>query len=60
LEYVDAGDLTNALASFASDTRKDESTSDPTTAMLVAHVGLPLVLAGDLQGFRNFIQGFNG
>ena len=59
LEYVDSGDLINAIASFASDIRKDECTDTATNAMLVAGIGIPLASAGDVAGMRTFIEGFN-
>lgn len=59
LEYVDRGDLVNALASFSSDVRKDESTSTTAVAMLVATVGMPRAVAGDVAGLRRFIEGFS-
>lgn len=58
LVYVDRGDLVGALASFASDVRKDESTSTKAVSVLIATVGMPCAVAGDATEMRRFIEGF--
>lgn len=58
LEYADRGDLVNALASFASDVRKDESTDTPAVTTLIAMEGMRLVMVNDIAGMRRFIEGF--
>jgi hypothetical protein len=58
LEYVERGDLQNAIASFASDVRKEECTDSLAISMLVVNVGIPLVTANDRVGLRRFIEGF--
>jgi hypothetical protein len=60
LDLLDHGDVVNALASFASDVRKDESTSDDTVRMLIATIGMQCAMSGDVAGMRRFIEGFNG
>lgn len=58
LEYVDRGDLINALASFASDITKDESTNTEANVTLAGTMGLLYVMNDDTVGFRRFIEGF--
>jgi hypothetical protein len=49
LEYLDAGDLTNAVASMAS-----ECNAHPTLTLL----GMQYVLDQDAAGVRRWIEGF--
>lgn len=49
LEFLDAGDLTNAVASMASDWK-----SGPTLTLL----GMRYVLDQDAAGVRRWIEGF--
>jgi len=58
LEYVDDGDLSNALASMLSDVRKHPETE--------SHAGISLGIAMSMGGqlsspdkMRKFIEGFN-
>lgn len=58
LEYVDAGDLTNAYGSMASDMGKHEETKNHVEIML----GMQLMVTGNLNTsnkMREFIEGFN-
>ncbi len=58
LEYVDAGDLNQALASMSSDLRKHEETEGHSAIQL----GMMLLFGGHLstpQKMREYIQGFN-
>ena len=58
LEYVDAGDLTEAFASMISDLSKHPETQGHPGAEL----GMMMLLGGHLstaQQMRDFIQGFN-
>lgn len=58
LEYVDAGDTTNALASMINDLRKHPETADHPAVEL----GVMLAMSGNLstaQQMREFINGFN-
>ena len=50
LEYVDQGDLKNAVASMGSDLQL----RDPTLILL----GMRYVLDGDIEGVRRWIKGF--
>jgi hypothetical protein len=59
LAYVEQGDLQNALASMASDMRKHPETDTPAVTMLLGMEGLRCVQAGDTQGMRRLIEGFN-
>ena len=55
LQYLDAGDLVQALASFASDMSKRTDTKlDPRIAALGLHHGRN----GDADGLRRWIEGF--
>jgi hypothetical protein len=58
LAYVDQGDLTNALASMASDTRKHPENDTPTVAALLAFEGVRCVMGDDAAGMRRLIEGF--
>jgi hypothetical protein len=59
LEYVNSGELENALASFVSDLGKHESTAgDELLVMLCATEGVAAVTAGDGARLRRFIEGF--
>jgi hypothetical protein len=58
LEYCKRGELTNAMASMASDLRKHEETAKHPGIML----GMSLMIIGDLntsEKMRRFIDGFN-
>ena len=58
LEYVDAGDLTNALASMGSDLNKHPETRNHAGIQL----GMMLMIGGQLStadDVRKFIEGFN-
>jgi hypothetical protein len=58
LEYADRGDVTNAVASMASDLRKHPDTEDHAGAQLM----VMLAMSGkfDQPGeLRKFIEGFN-
>lgn len=58
LEYVDEGDLTNALASMGSDLNKHEETANHPGIM----TGMQLMMFGGLSTpdeMRTFINGFN-
>jgi hypothetical protein len=56
-EYLDRGDVTNAIASMMSDMDKHPETkiSSPTLSML----GLMAAQQGDYAGAKRFIDGFN-
>lgn len=57
LEYVEAGDLTNAFASIASDLNKHPETEKHVGVEL----GMMLLIAGQLgtpEEMREFIEGF--
>lgn len=58
LEYVEAGDMTNALASMMSDLPKHPELADHAGIML----GMMLAASGHLRSahdMRNWIVGFN-
>lgn len=58
LAYVEAGDLTNAFASMASDLNKHEETANHAAL----EIGMLLLLGGNLSTatqMRRFIEGFN-
>lgn len=56
-EYIDRGELADAIASFASDMAKHPDNS-PLVGMMVATVGLGHVMNGDAHALRHFIEGF--
>lgn len=59
LEYVDAGDLSQALASMMSDMRKHPETDTPEVATLLTLEGTRCVGANDTAAMRRLIEGFN-
>lgn len=56
LAYVDAGDLSNAVGSMASDMTKHEETQ--AAIEMLGLIGLSAALAGDRDGVRQWIVGF--
>ncbi len=58
LEYVERGDLVNAMASFASDMRKHRDTDTDTVAVLLGVEGTRCVMNADAAGMRRLIEGF--
>lgn len=55
LEYLDAGDLVNAVASMGSDMNKRHDTKIPPPFYAL---GLQHVMRGDVRGLREWIEGF--
>lgn len=56
LEYLDAGDVQNAVASMMSDMRKHSETSYPDVLDMLA---IRHVIDGDAAAVRRWIEGFN-
>lgn len=56
LEYLDTGQLSNAVASMGSDLTKHPETDCPDVLMLLA---LRNVIDGDTEAVRRWIKGFN-
>ena len=56
LEYLDAGDVTNAVASMCSDLSKHPDTAKVGANM--AALGLLCVMSLDAAGARRWIEGF--
>lgn len=56
LEYLDEGDLANAVASMGSDLRKHPETNCPDVLMTL---GMMLIVQNDAAGVRRWIEGFN-
>jgi hypothetical protein len=54
LEYLDAGDVKNAIASMLSDMRKHEGINE-----FIVEMGLAIVVSGDPQQARHWIEGFH-
>lgn len=57
LEYVDAGDLVNAVASMGSDLQKHPETHGASTAVLL-RLGMLYLDQGDPARVRTWIKGF--
>jgi hypothetical protein len=57
LEYLDAGDLANAVASFGMDFPRHSETSRGVNPSLMG-VALRAVMANDAVAVRRFINGF--
>ena len=58
LEYVDRGDLQNAVASMMSDMQKHNETKFDSGSILSA-LGLMAAMSGNAAEVRRFITGFN-
>ena len=58
LEYLDKGDVENAIASMMSDMQKHDETKLISGSMLSA-MGLVIVISRDPQAARRYIEGFN-
>jgi hypothetical protein len=56
-EYLDRGDLTNAVASMMSDLKKHPETSVKSLAL--GMLGLMAASSGDFREVRRYIDGFN-
>jgi hypothetical protein len=56
LEYLDAGDLGNAVASMASDLTKHPETGRGHDTLLM--LGMMYVMQADAAGVRRWIEGF--
>ena len=57
LEYVDAGDLTNAVANMGSELKQHPDTDNPALNGLVT-IGMMYVTDGDNSAVRRWIEGF--
>jgi hypothetical protein len=57
LEYLDAGDLTHAVASMASDLRMHSDTDNPALNGLVM-IGMMYVMDGDKAAVQRWIERF--
>ena len=57
LEYVDAGDLTRAVASMASDLKSHPDTDNPTLNGLVM-IGMMYVTDGDRAAVQRWVERF--
>lgn len=58
LEYVDAGDLDQAVASMASDLSKHADFRAIAGSPLML-IGLGEAIRGDVPGVRRWVEGFN-
>jgi hypothetical protein len=56
-EYLDRGDVQNAIASMMSDLNKHPKTAS--RYPFLSHMGLMAAASGDVQEARRFIDGFN-
>lgn len=56
LEYLDAGNLQDAVASMGSDLNKHPETGCPDVLMTP---GMMLIVNNDAAGVRRWIEGFN-
>ena len=57
LEYVEAGDLTNAVARMGSELKKHPDTDNPALNGLVM-IGMMYVTDGDKAAVQRWIEGF--
>lgn len=58
LEYLDKGDVENAIASMMSDMQKHDETKLISGSMLSA-MGLRIAMTRNPQDARRYIEGFN-
>lgn len=58
LEYLDAGDIRNAITSMMSDLSKHEDFQGSTYDMLNV-LGIRYAITNDQRGARSWIEGFN-
>jgi hypothetical protein len=56
LEYLDAGDVQNAIASMMSDLGKHDETKSYN--QFIQQMGLAIALSGDPEQARRWIKGF--
>lgn len=56
LEYLDRGDITNAIASMGSDLMKHDELKQ--ISMSMCSIGLFYIMNNDLDGARRWIEGF--
>lgn len=57
-EYLDRGDIRNAVTSMMSDLSKHDDFTGPTYDML-NRLGMMELMAGNQPGVRRWIEGFN-
>jgi hypothetical protein len=57
LEYVDTGELENAVASMGSDLTKHEETQNPANDGLLM-IGMMYAVDRDVAGVRRWVEGF--
>jgi hypothetical protein len=57
-EYLDRGDLQNAVTSMLSDLSKHPETKTSASGVL-GQLGMMTIMQNDLAGARRFIDGFN-
>lgn len=57
-EYLDAGDVQNAVTSMLSDLRKHPET-EASSGGILAVLGMQTAMSGDVVQARHFIDGFN-
>jgi hypothetical protein len=57
LEYLDRGELHNAVASMGSDLSKHPETKQSSSALML--LGMRYVMEYDVAGVRRWIEGFN-
>lgn len=57
-EYLDRGDITNAVTSMMSDMTKHEETKFAVEGVL-GQLGMLAVMSGDRNEVRRYIDGFN-
>jgi hypothetical protein len=58
LEYVDAGDLANAVASMGSDLQKHPETGNNSSLAYLMRLGMMYYDQGDPTAVRRWIEGF--
>lgn len=58
LEYLDRGDLTNAVSSMGSDLGKHAETRPLVSNPYLLLLGMQYVLSYDVAGARTWIEGF--
>lgn len=59
LEYLDKGDVKNAVASMMSDMQKHEETKFAGAGNILSMLGIKAAASGDAAEARRYIKGFN-
>ncbi len=57
-EYLERGDVVNAVTSMLSDMKQSPETKDD-VGDVITHMGMIIAGSGDVRDARRFVEGFN-